>query len=172
VRTTARIALLVALWLLAWGDITIANVLSGIALAALILVAFPLGERSDARIHVSGLGIVRLVMYVARQLVVSNVLMARQILRRRLAGPPGVLAHRLREPSDAVVTVMTSIISLSPGTMTVDVTSDSSTVYVHFFDLRDIDQARASLTRLEALVTGAISAPRGAAVRNHEEQTS
>ena len=168
-RSVARVAVLVALWLLAWGDVTIANVISGIAVAALLLVAFPARDPGDRAIRFSVVGAARLVAYVAQQLIVSNVVMARQILRRRLVTRPGILAHRLRQRSDAVATVMTSIISLSPGTMTIDVTPDSSTVYVHFFDLRDIDQARAGLARLERLVAGAIR-EQPAAVSRHPEE--
>ena len=67
----------------------------------------------------------------------------------RTATQPGVLAHHLRVPSEHVVTVMTTVIALSPGTMVVDVDRTSSTVYVHFLFLRDLDAARASLDRLE-----------------------
>ena len=41
--------------------------------------------------------------------------MTREILRRRPTVRPGVIAHRLQWPSDYVVTLMTSIIALSPG---------------------------------------------------------
>ena len=51
---------------------------------------------------------------------------------------------------------MTSVISLSPGTMIVDVDPDATTIYVHFLFLRDIDAARASLVRLESLTRRAI----------------
>ena len=51
---------------------------------------------------------------------------------------------------------MTSVIALSPGTMTVDVDRESTTIYVHFFRLRDLAAARASLARLERLVVDAI----------------
>lgn len=157
-RTVVRVALLVALWLLAWGDITIANLLSGAAIAVLLLVAFPAGRQRDMTVRFSAVGTSRLLVYVIHQLVVSNMMMTRQILRRRPESAQGILAHRLQESSDAVATVMTSIISLSPGTMTIDVLPDSSVIYVHFFDLSDIAAARAGLVRLERLVVGAISA--------------
>jgi multisubunit Na+/H+ antiporter MnhE subunit len=67
-----------------------------------------------------------------------------------------VLAHHLRQPSDNVVTVMTSIIALSPGTMTADVDESSTTIYVHFFRLNDVAAARSSLDRLEQLVVAAL----------------
>jgi multisubunit Na+/H+ antiporter MnhE subunit len=52
--------------------------------------------------------------------------------------------------------VMTTVIALSPGTMVVDVDRTSSTVYVHFLFLRDLDAARASLDRLEQIASATI----------------
>jgi multicomponent Na+:H+ antiporter subunit E len=157
-RLAGRIALLVVLWLLAWGQITLANVVSGVAVAGLLLVAFPPARRASGGVRFSIVGAGRLAAYVVVQLVNSNVVMAGQILGRRSQVPAGVLAYRLRRPSEEVVTVMTSVISLSPGTMTVDVDPDSTAIYVHFFLLRDIDAARAGLRRLEDLAVNAIAA--------------
>ena len=159
-RIVCRIALLVVLWLLAWGEVSVGNVVSGVAVAAALLVAFPLGPRASGRLRFSPIGAGRLAVYVLVQLVNSNVVMARQILRRRPETVPGVLAHRLSEPSEEVVTVMTSVISLSPGTMTVEVDAESRVIYVHFFLLRDLEAARTSLSRLEDLAVQAIAAPK------------
>jgi multicomponent Na+:H+ antiporter subunit E len=158
-RFARRVALLVVLWLLAWGAVTVANVLSGIVVATLLLLAFPPGERRPSAIALRPAGIARLAAHVTSQLVVSNVQMAVEIVRHRPQAAPGVLRHQLQVPSDEVVTVMTSIIALSPGTMTVDVAADSSTVWVHFYRLADVAGARAGLARLEALVREA-TAPR------------
>ena len=152
-RTIARLTTLVALWLLAWGEVSLANVLSGLVVAGVVLLAFPPGRRTTAPLRVRPAGTVRLVAYVTGQLVSSNVLMTRQILRRHPDVEPGVIAHRLRNPSEETVWLMTSIIALSPGTMTVDV--DATTIYVHFFRLHDIAAARQQLQRLERLVVGA-----------------
>jgi multicomponent Na+:H+ antiporter subunit E len=158
-RVLARLALLVALWLLAWGEVTLGNVLSGTAVAAALLVVFPLDPPTHRHLRVSVPGVARLAGHVAAQLVTSNLVMAREVLRPRITANPGVLAHRLETPSEEVVTLVTSVISLSPGTMTVDVDADASTIYVHFLFLDDVDQARASLARLERLVRAAIVAP-------------
>ena len=91
------------------------------------------------------------------QLATSNVVMTREVLRRHPARHPGVVAHHLDAPSEVVVTMMTNIISLSPGTMTVDVDDEASTVYVHFLFLDDVDRARAQLDRLEGLVRAAVT---------------
>jgi len=151
-------ALLVTLWLLAWGEFSVANVVSGIVVATGLLAAFPTTRVSRRNLHPSLSGIARLGLYIVTQLVISNVVVTREILRRRTRLAPGVLAHRLVCPSDEVVTVMTSVISLSPGTMTADVDPDGTTLYVHFLLLRDIDAARAGLARLEGLVIAALGA--------------
>ena len=157
-RVIVRLPLLVALWLLAWGQVTFGNLASGVAVAGALLVAFPPGRPAGGGLRVSALGVVRLAVYVAVQLVTSNAVMTREILRRRPAIRPGVLRHRLRHSSDEVVTLMTSIIALSPGTMTVDVTHQPPAIYVHFLLLRDVDAARAAIARLEDLVVAAIAA--------------
>jgi multicomponent Na+:H+ antiporter subunit E len=156
VRHFRLVALLVTLWILAWGQLTFANLASGVVVTAALLLAFP-PRRQRGNVRFNAAGGVRLAAYVAAQLVTSNVVMARQILRRNTARHAGVLAHHLRQPSDEIATLMSSVIALSPGTMTVDVTPDSSIVYVHFFDLRDVEAARASLARLEQRVINAIA---------------
>jgi multicomponent Na+:H+ antiporter subunit E len=159
VRYVGWVAMLVLLWVLAWGEINVANVVSGIAAAAALLLVFPLGRRHGSPVHLNPIGIARLAVYVATQLVTSNVVMTRQILRRRDESDPGIVAHHLQRPSAGVITVMSSIIALSPGTMTVDVDADASTIYVHFFRLRDVPAARRSLARLEHLIVDALGRP-------------
>lgn len=156
-RTAGRILILVLVWLLAWGDFSVANLISGAAVAVVLLVAFP-PERpvdNDAQLH--PIGMLRLAGYVARQLVMSNIVMAKQIIRPPRPTRAGVLAHHLDHPTDEVVTVISSVIALSPGTMVVDVAPDSSWIYVHFFHIEDLDAARRELAHLEQLAIGAIT---------------
>jgi multicomponent Na+:H+ antiporter subunit E len=155
-RTVGRMTLLVALWLLAWGDLQPAHVVSGVVVAGALLLAFPPPARAAERLVIRPAGALRLIGHVLGQLVTSNVVMAGQILRPRPDVRQAVIAHHLRHASEVVVTIMTSIVALSPGTMTVDVDADSTTIFVHFFRLHDPSAARAQLDRLERLIVGAI----------------
>jgi multicomponent Na+:H+ antiporter subunit E len=146
----------VVLWLLAWGEISLATLLSGVVVAAALLAVFPLGPGSGSPSRVSLVGAVQLAAWVAVQLVVSSVTMIREIVRRHPRAHPGVVVHRLARPSEHLVTLMSSVISLSPGTMTVDAAADSSTIAVHVYDLRDVERARKVLARLERLAVRAI----------------
>ena len=149
-------ALLVILWVLAWGEITVANLVSGAVVACALLVAFPQHRRGAESRRVDLNGCVRLTASVALQVLVANIDMSRRILGRGVDYRPAVLAHHFQQPSEQVATVMSSIIALSPGTMTIDVDEDSSVIYVHFFDVHDADAARAMLDRLEQRVIDAI----------------
>jgi multicomponent Na+:H+ antiporter subunit E len=170
-RRIRRVALLVALWLLAWGEVSAANLVSGIAAATALLAAFPPAQADEGDVRLSVRGIARLTGYVVKQLVMSNIVMSRQILTPPRPPTPGVLAYRLRHPTDEIITVVSSIIALSPGTMTVDVAPDSSSIYVHFFHLDDIDAARASIAHLEVLAIGAIARDHVNAERLTPEET-
>ena len=93
------------------------------------------------------------------------------MVRLFLTAGPADAAHCTRLPStpidtfhlglltEGVLTAMTTVISLSPGTLTVDTTPDASTIYVHFLVLDDVEAARHSLRHLEALVVHALGAP-------------
>ncbi len=152
----ARVVLLLGVWLLAWGKVTFANVVTGLAVIALLLVAFPVGRSSidGARLH--PVGIARLIAHVGRNLVVSNVLMSRQVLARRARFNTGVIAYEVHYDHDLVIALVANIIALTPGTMTVDATTDPATLRVHFLLLEDVESAHRSIARLEHHVAAAL----------------
>lgn len=154
-----RMVLLVSLWLLAWGDLSPGNVLSGILLSAMLLVVFPPNTGRDGRPRPNPVAIVRLAAYIVRQLVTSNVLVAREILSPGSRVHTGVLAYQVRHPADEVITGIANIIALTPGTMTVEATNEPAIIYVHFLLLDDEDAARTSIGHLEDLVVAALGGP-------------
>jgi multicomponent Na+:H+ antiporter subunit E len=151
----ARMVLLVVVWVLAWGEITVVNVVVGTVLAAALLATFPPRGVGLSRSRIRPLAIARLVGYLLQQLVVSNVLVAREILSRRSSIHTGVIVHELHGSSEWVLTLVANAIALTPGTMTVDATVDPSTLHVHFLLLDDIDKAHRSIDRLTTLVNAA-----------------
>jgi hypothetical protein len=58
-------------------------------------------------------------------------------------------------------------VSLTPGTLTLDVDPDPPVLYVHVLHLRDVDRLRREVAPLELLVTQAFGT--AAAVRNVEQ---
>jgi multicomponent Na+:H+ antiporter subunit E len=146
--------LLTLLWVLAWGELSVWNVVTGAALASALLIAFP--PRRQTRVTLRLGGFVRLLAYLLRELVTSNLLVSREALSRSSRVRTGVLAYPVEQSSEELLALMANVIALTPGTMTVEVTHDPGTLYAHFLLLDDVGEARRRLARLERMCRGAL----------------
>ena len=155
-KFAARVAALVALWLLAWGSIAPAKIAAGVVLAVVLLLLFPSSRAPTPDLRFRPLATVRLVGYVLVQLVTSNLLVAREVLSRRSNVRSGVIAHPMGNAPDAAVALLANLIALTPGTMTVEATRSPACVYVHFLLLDDVEGARHAIGTLDRLVSGAL----------------
>ena len=70
-------------------------------------------------------------------------------------GLAGIVAVPLRGCSDAVATLIADAISLTPGTLTLEVRRDPLTLYVHALDTRDVEQVQRDVRTLEVLAVRA-----------------
>jgi len=90
-------------------------------------------------------------LYVAWEIVVSNIRLAALVLHpASLEGrlDSGIVAIPLTAHSDLEITVLASVITLTPGTLSVDMVVDSQgtkTLYVHELRVGDADEFRASI---------------------------
>lgn len=71
------------------------------------------------------------------ELVLGAVQVALLALRPRLHLRPAVVAYPLTVTTDAQITLLANLITLTPGTLSVDVSDDRRTLYVHVLDLAD-----------------------------------
>jgi multicomponent Na+:H+ antiporter subunit E len=73
------------------------------------------------------------------ELVVSAVRVAIVVMRPDLSSAvrPAIIAVPLTVKSDAEITLLANMITLTPGTLSVDVAADKSVLYVHALDMAD-----------------------------------
>lgn len=143
---------LVAIWVLAWGTLSIANVLSGLAVAALLMWlapdTWPRAKRpSSFRLGAAA----RFVVHVAGQVVVSNLALSRDVVRRRVQVRSGVMAVPLPDLSDGLLTLIVNVMALSPGTIPLQVTREPNVLYVHVLQMSDVEASRREVERLVEL---------------------
>lgn len=157
---------LTAVWVGLWGSITAANVLGGLALALLMLVLLPQPE-GGARGVVRPVAVLRFAGRFLVDLCVSSAQVLVLALRPRLRLRQAVVAVRVPGASDGLLTLLGNAISLTPGTLTVDVDRSRSTLYVHALDVGDrpdaVERLRASLqaqARAAVRAVGSIEARR------------
>ena len=72
-------------------------------------------------------------------------IMARLDELRELAARPGVVAIPLEAKTDAEITFLANVITLTPGTLSLDVSEDRSTLYVHTMFLESPEVLRESI---------------------------
>lgn len=143
---------LALIWVIVSGSFTLINLLFGFALgaAALYLIREQVGT-------VGYIGRTRrifaLFLLFLVELVKSAWRVAVLVLKPRMDLKPGIFAYPLKVESDFEITLLANLITLTPGTLSVDVSEDRSTLYVHAIDCSDPEAARADIaTGFEAKI--------------------
>ncbi|MET0728360.1 MAG: Na+/H+ antiporter subunit E [Acidimicrobiales bacterium] len=151
---------LVAIWTLLWGELSIANVVSGATVAALLLLVFPIDHHVIAVRHrLHPVAAVRLLAFFVYDLIRSTLLSAADVIRPRSRVRTGIVACPLRVDNDGLVTFLTNMIAISPGTMPIDVSYNPHVIYVHVLRNDDPDATRRLVSLLEELAVAVLGGP-------------
>jgi multicomponent Na+:H+ antiporter subunit E len=156
---------LASLWVFLWGNISWANVLGGLAVAMGVVLFARLDSASLRPTHFRPWWAFRYFTTLLWQLFVSNLRLAYEILTPGDGTYTGIIAVPIRGGSDAVVNLVANSITLTPGTMTIDVRrhdvgdggpneselTAGATLYVHGMYTQDVESVRHEILELEAL---------------------
>ena len=77
------------------------------------------------------------ILFFLRELVVANLRVAHDVLTPRHHMTPGIVAVPLDVESDLEITVLATIITLTPGTLSLHLADDRRTLYVHAMYIDD-----------------------------------
>lgn len=135
-RSTVAIALLALFWLAVSGSFTIPNLLLGIAAAALSL-ALIRGRAQPEGGRIRPLKVLSLVGLFIKELALSAWKVAVLVASPKMAVKPGIFAFPLTVDRDFEITLLANLITLTPGTLSVDVSEDRRVLYVHALDCSD-----------------------------------
>jgi multicomponent Na+:H+ antiporter subunit E len=138
--TAFLVVILALIWAGISGNFTGLNLLFGGligAVAVLILRDALSGPRSSRRVR----RILSLAILFLYELMVSAVRVAMVVMRPDMskAVRPAIVAVPLSVKSDAEITLLANLITLTPGTLSVDVSADKSVLYVHALCMDDRD---------------------------------
>lgn len=104
-----------------------------------------------------------LALFFVREIVVASMRILADVLTKSHRMRPAVIAFPLEVKTTAEITVLANLISLTPGTLSLDVSKDRSTLFIHVMYVRksDIEAERDSIKRrLESRVARAIGPSR------------
>jgi multicomponent Na+:H+ antiporter subunit E len=86
--------------------------------------------------------LLRFVVYYMWEMVKSNAMIAYDVLTPTHHMKPGVLGIPLDAKTDLEITALANLITMTPGTLSLDVSPDRRTLYVHAMYIHDAEALR------------------------------
>jgi multicomponent Na+:H+ antiporter subunit E len=152
---------LTLVWVLLWGTFTPASIVGGVVVAVVVTALFRLPLAPD-RLPLRPLRLLGLLLFLVYDLVVSGAEVSWQVLRHGARARGAIMAVPLISSSDLVVTAMANALSLSPGTMALQIDHDHDVWYVYALGPRDragVEKARRRVVDMQRRVLGALGTP-------------
>ncbi|WP_416900586.1 Na+/H+ antiporter subunit E [Micromonospora echinospora] len=152
---------MVLIWNLFWGRFTLGNLVGGAAVAAVVLVFFPLPPVTlDSRLRPGPL--LRFGARFVVQLIGASIHVAWIAVRPGYRPRSAIIAVRLRVRTDLNLALTAEVLSLVPGSLIVDVDRHTGLLYVHVFDVRgpeDLCRTRRRIEDVECRLVRAVGSP-------------
>ncbi len=141
--------LLALAWVVLSGDFTGINLMVGLVFGYIALVLIEPQVESlqgyPARIP----RILRFIGFFIKELLLANLKVAFDILTPPWHMKPGVIAMPLEARTELEITMVANLISLTPGTLSLDVSDDRKVLYIHAMFLDDEEELRHNLKEME-----------------------
>ncbi|MGD9891663.1 MAG: Na+/H+ antiporter subunit E [Dehalococcoidia bacterium] len=136
--------LLAVVWAAVTGNFSPENLVFGFVVGFLVLffARRVIGTANYGPRMVQALG---LAAFFLRELVRSNVRVAYDVLRPNLRLRPGVIAIPLDAYTDAEIVLLANLITVTPGSLSLDVSADRQTLYLHVMHFDDPEEVRRSV---------------------------
>ena len=133
-------------WAAVTGSFSVLNLLLG-ALVSTIACLFIRDRIERPHMARRARRIVSLALLFLTELALSAwrvaVLVVSPNMHKRLA--PSIIAYPLTVTTDVQITLLANLITLTPGTLSVDVSDDRGTLYIHVLEMRDREETIASI---------------------------
>ncbi|GHA14283.1 Na+/H+ antiporter subunit E [Oceanisphaera arctica] len=144
--------LLALFWVILSGSYSISNLVAGMLLSYLVL-AFVARDKPMFASYFGKLPqIFSFILFFIWDLIKANARVAYDVLTPTHLMRPGVIAIPLDLKDDAGITLYANLITVTPGSLALDVSSDRKVLYVHMMYLDDESRQLAELKALEARV--------------------
>jgi len=139
--------LLAVVWCMLTGDAHPWNFLGGVFVGALVISIYSTVSGRGPYLR-RGWWLLRFALYFTRELIVANLRVARDVLTPGFRHQPRILRVDVDGLSPVEKTTLANAITLTPGTLTVDISPDGRCLYVHCMYAGDPDEQRRDLLRM------------------------
>lgn len=144
--------LLLIMWVLLWGEVSVGNVLSGIIVIGVLTLAVPLPLPPVSAMDLNFSGLIRLFGSWSIDFLVASFQVAWIAVRRQDPPPAAIIEVPMRVRGDITLATAMALINLQPGGIIIDVDKQRRTLTLHILDASStgkVDKQVAQLARLE-----------------------
>ena len=134
--------LLALAWAALQGEVSLANLLVGYLLGFVILALLGRGRVLPSTLAAKTMHAAELTAFFAWALVVANVKVAIDVLRPRTTIQPAVIGVPLDVTTDSEILLLSMLINITPGSVTIDLSEDRRTLYVHVMHMASVEASR------------------------------
>jgi multicomponent Na+:H+ antiporter subunit E len=85
--------------------------------------------------------VIKLILLFFKELFMANIQVLFLIVQPKMPIKPAIFALPTVLEKDWEITLLSNLITLTPGTLVIDVSEDSKTLYIHALDYGDADDA-------------------------------
>ncbi|MFD1066306.1 Na+/H+ antiporter subunit E [Oceanobacillus locisalsi] len=128
--------LLAILWMFLQNEYTLINFIYGYVIGILILVIIRRFLKFDFYLKRIW-ALIKLINLFIVELIKANIEVVKVVLKPKQDHQPGIIAVETRLDSDLEISILAALITLTPGTISMDFSDDSRTIYVHSLDVPD-----------------------------------
>ena len=84
--------------------------------------------------------------YFLGEIILANIVVAIDILTPRHRMKPAILAIPLNIKSDLQIMALNNLITMTPGTLSLDISPDRKTIFVHAMYVDDVEKVKSEIT--------------------------
>ena len=141
--------MLAVLWMCMWGLFDIWSLIAGLLIGYFLLGVISRTLEPGKGYGTKGWHLLSFSMYFLRILIKANLQVASEIITPGLKMTPRFVRYPVAGMTDLQITSLANAITLTPGTLTVDVINDQSELLVHCMYAKDRNAAIAELDELK-----------------------
>jgi multicomponent Na+:H+ antiporter subunit E len=128
--------MLTFIWVALTGQLMFYNFAFGFLLSYLIL--WLIAQRGDGKRYFSRVpAIINFILFFIYEMIKANIQVAYDVVTPNYFMKPGIVKYPLDAKTEMEITILTNLISLTPGTLILDVSDDRKVVYIHVMYLPD-----------------------------------
>ena len=128
--------LLSFIWVALTGSMYYTNFLFGFMLGFFILWVMNRNE-IDQRYFYRVPKTISFLFFFLYQMIIANLQVAYDVITPKYFFKPGIVKYRMDAKSDFEINLLSAFISLTPGTLILDVSDDKKILYIHVMYLHD-----------------------------------